>query len=534
MSKTYFGTVNTASEFEFVTGKTYADPFNEVELDILFANAAGQSWRVPAFWSGGNEWRVRFAPPQPGAYRFRTVCSDATNTDLNDLEGTLVAQPYEGDNLLLKRGFPGVAPDQRHFQHADGTPFFWLADTWWMALCKRLGWPDDFQLLAADRVAKGFSVVQIVAGLYPDMPMFDPRGANEAGYPWTEGFGSINPEYFDMADLRLRWLVKSGLAPCIVSCWGYFLPWMGVDKLKRHWRYLVARYAAYPVFWCLAGEGIMPYYLSEDKEGDKARQKSGWTEIGRYLRQIDPYRHPITIHPTDSGRNQVEDPSVLDFEMLQTGHGGYESIPNTARSIRAAVVRAPAMPSLVAEVCYEGILEGSREEIQRFMFWSSVLSGAAGHTYGANGIWQLNNPGQPFGPSPHGSSWGNLPWQEAYRLPGAAQLALAKRLLERFEWWRFETHQEWITPCAWDEDYMNPYAAGIPGGPRVIYFPRPVAAWSPPHTVKGLDPNRPHTASLFDPKTGEETALGQIGVAADGTWRVPILPLIQDWVVIVE
>ena len=42
-----------------------------------------------------------------------------------------------------------------------------------MGLVKRLGWPEDFQLLTADRISKGFAVIQIVAGLYPDMPPFD-------------------------------------------------------------------------------------------------------------------------------------------------------------------------------------------------------------------------------------------------------------------------------------------------------------------------------------------------------------------------
>jgi hypothetical protein len=38
-----------------------------------------------------------------------------------------------------------------------------------MGLTKRMPWPEGYQQLAADRIAKGFSVVQIVAGLYPDM-----------------------------------------------------------------------------------------------------------------------------------------------------------------------------------------------------------------------------------------------------------------------------------------------------------------------------------------------------------------------------
>ena len=534
MPSTYFGAVNTASEFEFTSSKTYADPFNEIELDVIFTGPGNKVYRVPAFWAGGNEWRVRFAPPEAGDYSFSAACTDASNIGLNGPAGTLTVQPYAGDNALLKRGFPQVAPDKRHFQYADGTPFFWLGDTWWMGLCKRLSWPDGFQMLAADRVKKDFTVVQIVAGLYPDMPWYDARGASEAGYPWTEKFERINPAYFDMADLRIRWLVKSGLAPCIVSCWGYFLPWMGVDKLKKHWRNLVARWGAYPVFWCLAGEGTMPYYLSEDKEGDRVKQKTGWTEIGRYVREIDPYHHPITIHPTDNGRDQVDDPSVLDFDMLQTGHGGHDSIPNTVTKIRAAVDRAPAMPALVGEVCYEGILESSREEIQRFMFWTTLLSGACGFTYGANGIWQLNNPGQPFGPSPHGSSWGDVPWQEASQLPGSEQLGSAHNLLNRYEWWRFEPHQDWVTPASAGDQYLALYCAGIPGGARVIYAPRPIAVWSPPHLVTHLEPNKAYKAFLFNPKTGVETALEAVRADAEGNWRIPILPLIQDWIIVID
>ena len=74
---------------------------------------------------------------------------------------------------------------------------------------------------------------------------------------------SINPIYFDMADLRIQWLVHSGLVPCIVGCWGYYLPLLGIEKMKKHWRYLVARWGAYPVIWCLAGEALMPFYLAK-------------------------------------------------------------------------------------------------------------------------------------------------------------------------------------------------------------------------------------------------------------------------------
>jgi len=529
-----FGIEHCVSEWSFSSGKAYADPFNEVEVDVVVQDGAGRAWRVPAYWAGDQEWRVRFAPPAAGSYTYRTVCTDAANPDLHGREGALQVTPYQGHNPLLRHGPLRVSADRQHLEHADGAPFFWLADTWWMALCKRLHWPEEFELLAADRVAKGFTVIQIVAGLYPDMPAYDERGYNEAGHPWEPDYRRINPAYFDQADLRLRHLVGVGLVPCIVACWGYHLPWLGIAKMKQHWRNLVARYGAYPVVWCLAGEAAMPYYLAADKAAARAEQMAGWTELGRYVRDIDPYHRLITIHPTDSARNQVQDDTVLDLDMLQTGHSGWESIPNTLEKIRASVAREPHMPVIEGEVNYEGILEASRQEMQRYLFWSTILSGAAGFTYGANGLWQLNRAEQPYGPSPHGASWGNTPWTEAYRLPGSQQVGLGKRFLARYPWQRLEPRQDWVEPCASPQDYQRPFAAGIPGRLRIIYLPRPVFPWAGGGVfVTNLEPDVPYRAYFFDPKTGQELPLGQVQ-AAEGRWQVPLTPVMQDWVLVLE
>jgi hypothetical protein len=397
-----------------------------------------------------------------------------------------------------------------------------------------LSWPDDFQRLTADRVKKGFSVIQIVAGLYPDMPPFDPRGANEAGFPWTPKWGTINPAYFDMADQRIHWLVQAGLSPCIVGAWGYYLPILGIERMKKHWRNLVARYSAYPVTWCLAGEGCMPYYLSTSREADVALQQHGWTEVARYLHAIDPYHHPLTIHPTDAARKQVDDPALIDFDMLQTGHSGTPSLPNTMRSIRQAVAGQPPMPALVGEVNYEGIMEGSREEVQRICFWMCLLSGAAGHTYGANGLWQLNTQDEPYGLSPYGASWGDTSWEAAARLPGSAQLGAARRILERYKWWCFEPHQDWVEPCAGEKDVLGPYCAGIPGEVRVYYFPTPILPWTQIHLASKLEQNVEYSACYVDPKTGKDYPIGRVNTLGDGTWRIPAPQIIQDWVLVIE
>ena len=518
------------TEWIFISAKSYKDPFNDIELDAIVRDARGNEQRIPAYWAGGQEWRVRYAAEAAGRYTYETVCSDPSNSDLHGRRGALDVVPYEGANPLLRHGPLRVAPDRRHLEHSDGTPFFWLADTWWMGLCKRLRWPADFERLTADRVNKGFTVVQIVAGLYPDMPSFDPRGANEAGFPWEPDYRCIHPAYFDMADLRIQHLVDRGIAPCVVGAWGYYLPILGMARMRQHWRYLIARWGAHPAVWCLAGEGAMPYYLSADPERDRATQKHGWTELARYVRATDPFHHPVTIHPSDSARNTVEDASVLDFDMLQTGHSDRASIPNTVKLVTASRAASPPMPVIDGEVCYEGILEQSRQEVQRFMFWACMLSGAAGHTYGANGIWQVNTAAQPYGPSPHGRSWGDTPWDAASELPGSRQLGMSKALLLRYPWWRLEPHPEWVEPHWTAANYVQPYCGGIPRELRIVFMP---PMWTTPKITQ-LEPGLSYRAFYFNPATGKEHPAGTAVADPAGAWQPPVAPIFQDWVLVLE
>ena len=522
-------TAGMPTEWAWKSGRHYDDPFNQVELDAIVTLPSGSEERIPAFWAGESTWRVRYAPAGPGTYSVRSVCSDAKNRDLHDQRFTMRAEPYSGSNPHYKHGPLKISSDGRHFAHADDTPFFWLGDTWWMGLCKRLSWPDGFETLTADRVRKGFTMVQIVAGLYPDMEPFDERGANEAGYPWERDFSRINPAYFDEADVRIQHLADHGLAACIVGFWGYFIPRMGMEKVKKHWRYLVARWSAYPVVWCLAGEGTMPYYLSKTKEQDAEVQKHGLTELARYVRSIDPHHHPITIHPSRAARECVDDPTVIDFDMLQTGHSDRASVPNTIETVNRELAAAPRMPVLIGEVCYEGIQEASRQEVQRFMFWSAMVSGTGGHTYGANGIWQVNTREKPYGLSPHGHSWGGPPWDIAAALPGSGQLGMAKALLMRYSWWKLEPKPELIEPRWSKQDYWKPFAGQIPGEAVIAFTP---ASYSGARFCN-LKPGSYH-AFFFNPADGSETEIGTVAPDPSGSWKIAEVPIFQDWVIVLE
>jgi hypothetical protein len=439
---------NVVVEFTFTSKVERDDPFNQVTLDVLFTDPAGKQRRVPAFWAGDKNWKVRYASPVVGLHRFRSECSDTKDPDLHAVDGAVEVEPYKGDNPLYRHGPLRVnAASHRYLEHADGTPFFWLGDTWWMGLSKRLSWPDDFHKLAADRKQKGFNVVQIVAGLYPDMPALDERGANEAGFPWEKEYARINPAYFDAADRRILYLADQGIVPCIVGAWGYHLPWLGQEKMRQHQRYLYARWGALPIVWCVAGELNLPYYLSPDFPNKGQKQTAEWEKVLTYVRTINAFDRPITSHPTGVGhlsmRGALSDSALIDFDMIQTPHGQMEAVGPSVKAVRFSQNAKPNLPTINAEPSYEMLFDKTPPEVVRRIFWVCWASGVKGYTYGANGIWQLNRRDKPYGNSPWGGGYGKIAWDDAMNLPGSTQVALGKKLLSAYSWHRFEPQPTW-------------------------------------------------------------------------------------------
>lgn len=541
---TSIATVNQPFEWILTAEHCPADPFWKIECRFDISHEDGERWVCRAFWDGGSRWVMRFCPPKPGRYHALSRCNDTSIQGLHQVDISFHAQPYQGANIFGQHGGLAISEDGRYFTHQDGTPFFWLADTWWMGLCSRIDW-DGFQQLTADRVAKGFNVVQIVAGLYPDMPPMDPRGRNEAGYPWTEGYGEINPEYFQYMDRRIQHLAQAGISPCIVGMWGYLMEQMGYEKAMAHWKYLVARYSAYPVTWCVAGEAMMPYYLHplwNDRDQYEPPVRALHTSLARGIREIDPHQRPITSHPIymRGARDEVDDETVLDFDMIQVGGAGWLQFHDSVAAIRQAVARRPSMPCFAAEVIYEGLGATNPPELQRLMFWSCILSGAKAHTYGANGIWQANAPGQPHGASPHGASYGGDTYLVAAQYEGSAELGRAKQMLDTLPWWQMEAHPEWIE-CGADlglyvpiaAQYYRPSCAGIPRRLRVIYFHSWVQL-APLLAVVQLEPDVRYVGRYWQPSSGETIELGPITPDLQGRWPNPMAPSLRDWVLILQ
>jgi len=517
----------TVFETFFTSSRKYENPFADIEVNVVFRQQ-DKLWKVPAFWSGEKKWAVRFSPPSTGKYTYHVECTDKNNSGLNGIEQSFSVSAYQGDNPLFKHGFVGVRSNKGYFQHADGTPFFWLADTWWKSLCKRMTW-EGFQELTADRKKKGFSVVQIVCGPYPDENFSAPSLENEGGQPYFDDeLKVINPKYFDFADRRLQHLVHAGIVPAIVGAWGRgdcnSMEKFGAANIKRHWRYLIARYGAYPAFWILAGE--IP---DETKWG-----QGPWAGVAQYVREIDPYKHPLTCHTGQGRRGLENDPVLIDFDMVGGSHDEREAVAgSTLNLLNSAIAVKPLLPVICGETCYEGHMQQGFGDVQRHVFWRNFLSGAAGHTYGAAGIWHAGVQGD------HGNwgAWGRQPydwttWKEGMVYPGSNQLGLAKKLIEKYQWWRFVAHPEWAPGC---------YAAGIPGEVRFVYLPRRnIYNWDGPEVI-GLEPNINWNVYYWDPATGRKFNQGLIkAVAKHGdTGTEPVrfkrnVPSPQDWLIVFE
>ncbi len=525
---------NQVTEWSYTSSKTYQNPFRDVVLDMIVTSPQGKNQTIPAFWAGDNIWTFRFSAPLEGIYTFKTVCNDEKNKNLHNQTGQIEVIQYTGDNPLYKHGPLKIMTNNRQFEHADGTPFFWLADQWWHGMTTRFKWPEDFQTLTADRKEKGFSVIGFAVAFPCDIEPFDPRGANEAGHAWMDSsFASINPAYFDLTDLRINHLLSQGIVPNIMGSWGYYMKWTGVENMKAHYRYLIARYAAYPITWTLAGEVTLAYYtdLGDNWDYYKAQFRDQWSEVGRYLQENDPFDRLVTVHPGPGiwdGKPPLDDMNVLDFIFLQSGHANFHTLPRAVNQVYENLELYPDRPVLHGEVCFEGMKGSSWSDIQRFLFWSNVLSGTAGFSYGVEGIWQFNTEEELFGASPVGNVWGNVPWEEAMHYKGSTEVGIGKKLMENFEYWRFEPHREWIEGKNKDGLFSN-YCAGIPGEVRVIYLYDKPSRYSP-YAVVDLEEGGNYEYQFLDPITGKAHERIPFKADSEGRWDVPEPPVMQDFV----
>lgn len=503
-----------ALELRFTSNGAHPNPF-AVTLIATFEGPDGSKFAVPGFWDGGNTWKVRFAPTVPGHWRYRTKAEGTSDSSLSGQVGAFEAAVPQGDNLLFKHGgFLKVSRNGRYLTYTDGTPFFWLGDTWWFCpsrLCpidasSNPAIPSMFKMLVDTRSRQDFTVVQFGFAGEEDW-LLTPR-------PWTES----TIRFWQDVDRYISYANEHGLLPVIGVGFHSELDKPTLADFKFLWRYLVARYGAYPITWLIAGE----YNLY-----DVSARVNKIHQLGQYIKDIDPYQRAMTVNPAESwqDKRQAWDQPWYDFIMLQGGHG----LPPPVSTYATAYRHEPAKPVLEDECMFEGI-HGYDADRVRLVSYRAIQSGTFGYEYGAHGLWY---PTQNSGDEKFKEYGTPIPWWEALQRPGAAQMQHLRKLYESVNWWELEPRLEAVSaaPSVSDEDRVLTKARG--DDLFVIYFPA-IRAPATKVLLSGSDARALYRATWYDPRNGAFKEVVD-RLEAEGKMLVlPRRPSMADWILVVR
>ncbi len=505
----------TVYETKLEAAEDHENPFRDVRVSVRFTGPAGQHRKVDAFWDGGRTWRVRFSPDEAGAWRWSAECEQ--DSGLDGAGGAFLCLQYSGDNALYERGPIALSEDRRSLVHADGTPFFWMADTAWNGAINSK--PEDWARYLKARREQAFTAIQFVATQWR-AAWQDPHG--DAAYEGEEDI-RVNPAFYRRLDAKVQALNAHGLIAAPVMLWACTPPDPGralpEEDAIRLARYQKARWNAYQVIWILGGDS---------KYGGEAAPR--WKNIGRAVFGEDKDRL-VTLHmggQSWSAEEFREEP-WFDFVGYQSGHG--DSVKALRWLVEGAPVQnwdnKPTLPVINMEPNYEahpayesGKWFGARE-VRRAAYWSLMLTPPAGLTFGHNAIWCWL---EERGPAPGHANIKEAPaWHEAIETPGIESITIMRAFFDAFEWWKLRPAQDLLVTQPGDEDVHHFITAAQIEGERVI-------AYLPTGGDVRVRLESGGAARWFDPRSGEWSDVGSVP-AGEQTFRAPTG---EDWVLLME
>ena len=478
-------------ETTFRSSVEYSNALQEASLRVVFTSPLGETNEVDGFWDGGKTWRVRFSPDQPGRWKYRTTCSDTLNGGLHNQAGELLCSAAMGLTRFEKHGQVRVARDHRHLEHADGTPFFWLADTVWNGA--RVSELKDWEFYAGIRAAHRFTVVQLAAAPGEDVQQ-------ESAYNGFPERIAINPEFFKRLDAKLEILAQAGILSAIVPFRempsqvnsAVALPDSQVDLLVR---YVVARWGADPVAWLIAFEG-----------DSSAKNVGCWKRVGQAVFGARAHA-PVVLFPGETQwvLDEFRDQKWVDVFGYQSVTGvtddalkwtlaGPFSSEWKKEPVRPLIGFAPYENGLVAQ----STNRFSSEDARRAIYWSLLLTPPAGVSYGGQGVVNWDRSAGPKDPQ---NKLSELPmWRKALFMPAAKQMSHLAKLMNVIDFWRLRPEPKIVALQPGQESPRRfVAAAGTEANDlSLVYVPEDRTL----ELVREVLPRSP-TVGWLNPRTGE-------------------------------
>ena len=290
-------------------------------------------------------------------------------------------------------------------------------------------------------------------------------------------------------------------------------------------RFLGERYRNGNLIWMLGGDRI------PRTESDCQTIRA----LAAGLKKGDQGNHLMTFHPigpADSSEYLHNEP-WLDFNMCQSSHAARNHF--NGAFIRRDWKLEPIKPALDGEPRYERIMVGFYNQgadpacrfddfDSRQAAYFSLFSGACGHTYGNNNIWQM------YSPERDGVLGADTPWYEAIHHPGARQMGYMRKLFEEKDY----------TSLVSAEDFL--FDAPDRGGERVLARisrdKSRMLIYSPYGRQFGVDCSwaigKPLRQSWFECKYGTTTMLHTSACGSLQTFVPPTEGRGCDWILILE
>lgn len=487
-------------EQTFKSSFRYENPLQQCELRAVFVSPIGETNTVFGFWDGGRTWRLRFSPDLPGRWTYHTYCTDAANTGLYNQSGEFLCTSPTGQDRFEQHGPVRIARDHLHFEHADGTPFFWLADVAWNA--PRLADSRDWVNYTQTRGGQKFSAVEWAA-----TPGMD--ASKHSAYSGADKI-AIDPEYFQRLDQRVEMMNRAGLLSVIAPLRGVEADNLPEDQAALLVRYMVARWGAYDVAWLM---------ITGDTEirgrhiGRAAFSATAHAPVivftGEMSTGVEDYQHENWVDAFGFGLGQNVDDDALKWLVA----GPLREWDDEPR--RPFINVAPPMEN--------GLTTGNSRRInandcRRLAWWSLLLVPTAGTSYGAQDVADWNTKTQSRMPT----------WQLSLFLPGAKQMG---HIADFFATNNFQNLQPAPDSVAVQPGNISPrrYMAAAQTESKdlqMTYVPTDrtlelyLAALSPSPTIQ-----------WFNPRTGQTTAA--VAVVGNRTCQFPT-PDVGDWVLVVK
>jgi len=558
-----------ANEITYESEKSYDDPFNDVDVDLILVGN-GLKYTVPGFWDGGNTWKIRFVCPSEGEWYFMTTCTDKDNTDLNGRTGKVNCKKYDGELEIYRHGFVTTTYGKKYMTYDDGTPFFYLGDTHWSLGDET---QDMVKTICAKRVEQGFTVFQS-----------EPIGA---GFELADGVTQADIAGLDDYDKKFKTIADAGLVHAnsqfffpysmqvlIANMGGYSDREISVridkkttetrkelsadvkaylEKLSRYW---VARYGAYPVMWTLGQEVDNDFYSNDTDHPDWNYINNPYKLVAEYIDKYDAYSHPLSAHQENAGATAA----YGSGKGLDEDCKSYcDADPSCFRDVKAhSWYAAQWSPSLTKQtdykvqkdywfnsqgkpvINYEGryCYLWTKNFGSRMQGWASYLSGMFGYGWGAHDTWSYLNIYDEQNNSSDGidtitsQEKIDATWQDTLEYPCSYQVGYMKNFFSTFDWWN-------LIPRFDESKYFNrssnvfAYAASnSDNSEMVVYFysfsdktvgEKPNSnelGGSLTGKIGSLEPSTEYKYKWFNPITGEFSEEQTFISSPFGTYKI--------------